>query len=267
MAGLSAAGLVQAADVRIATEGAYPPWNSVDTAGNLIGFEIELANNLCERMGVECEIVAQDWDGIIPALTAGKYDVIMAGMSITEEREEVISFTQAYANTPVSFGTMESTDLAGLALDIETINFAEVDEAEQAAIDAISAALAGKTVGVQTATTHENLVTSVFANADVRSYDTQDNMALDLASGRVDAIVSELSFIEDYQARAGEGAGMVAFGPPLYGGVLGRGVGAGLRHEDTELRAQLSEAIAAAIADGTVKTLSEQWFGYDVTPK
>ena len=83
--------------VRIATEGAYPPWNATDSSGQLVGFEIDLANDLCRRMGTECEIVAQDWEGIIPALQAGKYDVIMAGMSITDERKKVIQFSDSYA--------------------------------------------------------------------------------------------------------------------------------------------------------------------------
>ena len=104
-----AAGAATAKDwtsVRIATEGAYPPWNSTDSSGKLIGFEIDLANDLCRRMQVECEIVAQDWEGIIPALTAGKYDAIMAGMSITDERKKVISFTDGYAAEPAYFAAL-----------------------------------------------------------------------------------------------------------------------------------------------------------------
>ncbi len=83
--------------VKIATEGAYAPWNFQSPSGKLDGFEIDLANDLCTRMKVKCEIVAQDWDGIIPALTAQKYDAIMAGMNITDKRLEVIDFSRAYA--------------------------------------------------------------------------------------------------------------------------------------------------------------------------
>src|SRR5919199_1437746 len=86
--------------VKIATEGAYAPWNFTGAGGKLEGFEIDLANDLCDRMKVKCEIVAQDWDGIIPALNAKKYDAIMAGMASTDERKEVLEFSRAYANDP-----------------------------------------------------------------------------------------------------------------------------------------------------------------------
>src|SRR3712207_342833 len=98
--------------VKIATEGAYAPWNFTGAGGKLEGFEIDLANDLCGRMKVKCEIVAQDWDGIIPALNAKKYDAIMAGMNITEKRLEVINFSQAYAATPHGFGVMKDSPLA-----------------------------------------------------------------------------------------------------------------------------------------------------------
>src|SRR5690242_5440940 len=98
--------------VRIATEGAYAPWNFTGAGGKLEGFEIDLANDLCARMKVKCEIVAQDWDGIIPALQAKKYDAIMAGMSITDERKKVINFSNAYANSPNGFLVAKDSPLA-----------------------------------------------------------------------------------------------------------------------------------------------------------
>src|ERR671921_493793 len=97
--------------VRIATEGAYVPWNFTGPGGKLEGFEIDLANDLCGRMKVKCEIVAQDWDGIIPALQAKKYDAIMAGMSITDKRLEVIDFSRAYANDPNGLAVPKTSDL------------------------------------------------------------------------------------------------------------------------------------------------------------
>jgi octopine/nopaline transport system substrate-binding protein len=102
--------------VRIATEGAYPPWNATDSSGELVGFEVDLAKELCQRMDAECEIVAQAWEGIIPALQAGKYDAIMAGMSITEERQQVIDFTQSYWTTPAYFAVLKDSDLAAADL-------------------------------------------------------------------------------------------------------------------------------------------------------
>ena len=104
--------------IKIGTEGAYTPWNGTNAAGELEGAEIDLAADLCARMNAECELVAQDWDGIIPALQNGKYDVIIAGMSITEERMQVINFSQGYANEPASFSVLKSSPLATLGLSL-----------------------------------------------------------------------------------------------------------------------------------------------------
>ena len=100
-----------AGSIKIGTEGAYPPWNSKDASGNLIGFEVELANALCEIMKHNCTIVEQDWDGMIPALTSKKFDAIMAGMSITEERMKTINFSQGYADEVASFAVMKGSTL------------------------------------------------------------------------------------------------------------------------------------------------------------
>jgi octopine/nopaline transport system substrate-binding protein len=250
--------------VRIATEGAYPPWNSTDSSGQLIGFEIDLANDLCQRMQVECEIVAQDWEGIIPALTAGKYDVIMAGMSITEERMEVISFTESYAGTPAYFAVLRDSNLAAYEHPLEMANLEEVDSDEQAAIDALKEALDGKTVGVQVATTHANFLDQYLGDAvEIRSYDTQENLDLDLQAGRVDAALASVSYWQPL-LETEKGADFVLIGPGLDGGPFGGGVGAGIRKEDTDLVEMLNQAIAEAKADGTINRLAQQWFGFDV---
>ena len=109
-AGLAVGGATaQTKTVKIATEGAYAPWNFTGAGGKLEGFEIDLANDLCKRMNVKCEIIAQDWDGIIPALNAKKYDAIMAGMSITDERKKVIDFAGPYVNAPNGYLVAEGT--------------------------------------------------------------------------------------------------------------------------------------------------------------
>ena len=100
--------------IRIGTEGAYPPWNSKDASGKLIGFEVELAWALCRYIGQQCEIVEQDWDGMIPALQMRKFDAIMAGMSITDERKKVITFSQGYADEVASLAVMKGSDLEGM---------------------------------------------------------------------------------------------------------------------------------------------------------
>jgi octopine/nopaline transport system substrate-binding protein len=251
--------------VRIATEGAYPPWNSTDSSGQLIGFELDLAEDLCQRMQVECEIVAQDWEGIIPALTAGKYDAIMAGMSITDERKKVISFSDSYANEPAYFAVTKESDLASYQTDTDLIDLDEVDSAERAAIDALKEALDGKSVGVQVATTHANFLDKYMSDAvDVRTYDTQENLDLDLQAGRVDAALASASYWFPIMETE-KGADFTLIGPGLNGGPFGEGVGVGIRQEDTDLVEMFNKAIAAAKEDGTINSLAQKWFGFDVT--
>jgi octopine/nopaline transport system substrate-binding protein len=262
-----AAGSAAAKDwtsVRIATEGAYPPWNSTDSSGQLIGFEIDLANDLCKRMQVECEIVAQDWEGIIPALTAGKYDVIMAGMSITDERKQVINFTDSYANEPAYFAVLKDSDLADYKSNLDHADLDEVDSDEQAAIDDLKNLLDGKSVGVQVATIHANFLEEYLGDAvDIRTYDTQENLDLDLQAGRVDAALASASYWYPLMETE-KGKDFTLIGPGLNGGPFGAGVGAGIRKDDTDLVEMFNKAIAEAKADGTITRLAEQWFGFDV---
>jgi octopine/nopaline transport system substrate-binding protein len=250
--------------VRIATEGAYPPWNSTNSSGQLIGFEVDLANDLCQRMQVECEIVAQNWDGIIPALTAGKYDAIMAGMSITEERKQVISFTDSYASEPAYFAVLKDSDLASYKSKLDQADLDEVSEEEQAAIDSLKEALDGKTVGVQVATIHANFLDEYMSDAvEVRSYDTQENLDLDLEAGRVDAALASASYWYPLM-QTEKGADFTLIGPGLDGGPFGKGVGVGIRQEDTDLVEMFNKAIAEAKADGTINRLAQEWFGFDM---
>src|SRR5215213_6583244 len=144
--------------VKIATEGAYAPWNFTGAGGKLEGYEIDLANELCGRMKVKCEIVAQDWDGIIPALQAKKYDAIMAGMNITDKRLEVINFSIPYAATPHGWGVMKDSPLAKLAGTGTTVSFEKDPEGAKKAIEAWKSLLKGKTVGVQGSTVNAQFV-------------------------------------------------------------------------------------------------------------
>jgi octopine/nopaline transport system substrate-binding protein len=252
-------------NVRIATEGAYPPWNSTDSSGNLIGFEVDLAKDLCRRMGVECEMVAQNWDGIIPALQAGKYDAIMAGMSITEERQEVIDFSDSYWDTPAKLAVLEDSDLAGAGLPTEMFDLSTVDPEDEQAIEALKTALDGKSIGVQVATTHQNFLDEYLADSvDVRKYDTQENLDLDLQAGRVDAALADMSYwVPLLETEKGQDFTLV--GPGLTKGPFGKGVGVGLRKEDDDLEAMFNKAIAEAQADGTISKLGQKWFGFDIT--
>ena len=135
--------------IRIGTEGAYPPWNSKDASGKLIGFEVELAWTLCRYIGQQCEIVEQDWDGMIPALIMRKFDAIMAGMSITDERKKAINFSQGYADEVASLAVMKGSNLEGMQTS-EGINLTKKSGAAKKDLKTITQALAGKTVCVQT---------------------------------------------------------------------------------------------------------------------
>jgi octopine/nopaline transport system substrate-binding protein len=253
--------------VKIATEGAYAPWNFTGAGGKLEGFEIDLANDLCSRMKVKCEIVAQDWDGIIPALQAKKYDAFMAGMSITDERKKVIDFSVPYANSPNGYLVPKNSPLAKMPGTGQAFNLTLQPAEAEKAIEATKPVLKGKTIGVQTSTTHAAFADKYLKGiAEIREYKTTEAHDLDLAAGRVDAVLADATALngtlekpefKDYQL----------VGPSLTGGMLGPGVGAGLRKEDAELKKMFDDAIKAAIADGTTKKLSDKWFKIDTTPR
>ena len=145
--------------IRIGTEGAYPPWNNLNTAGELEGAEIDFGNEACSRMPVECEWVTQDWDGIIPALLNGKYDIIVAGMSITEERKEKVNFTNGYMTDGARFAVLKGSGLADLKIaGMDKVNLNNAGGKEQAAIGQLIAAMNGSTVCVQSSTIHQNFL-------------------------------------------------------------------------------------------------------------
>ncbi len=257
----------QTKTVKIATEGAYAPWNFTGAGGKLEGFEIDLANDLCKRMNVKCEIVAQDWDGIIPGLNAKKYDAIMAGMSITDERKKAIDFAGPYVNGPNGYMVAKSSPLAKMAGTGEAFNLGTQQAAAEKAIDASKAILKGKTVGVQGSTIHSNFADKYLkGTAEIREYKTTEQHDLDLAAGRIDAVLADSTAIMGTLDKP-EFKDYVMVGPSITGGLLGLGVGVGLRKGDTELKKNFDEAIRAAIQDGTVKTLSLKWFKVDITPK
>lgn len=251
--------------IKIATEGAYAPWNFTTADGKLDGLEVELANDLCARMKVTCEIVSQDWDGLIPSLTVGKFDVIMASMFITPKRLETIDFTQPYAVDPSGFAVAKDSELGKLGVSAEKFKL-EDEAAAIAAIDKLKPLLQGKIVGVQAATTNLDFVKKYFGDTvEIREYKTTEQHDLDLAAGRIDALFAQQTALAATLAKP-EFADYTIAGPGFVGGVFGLGTGAGLRKEDTKLKDMLNAAIDSAIADGTIKRISEKWVGTDVTP-
>ncbi|MCB5173953.1 lysine/arginine/ornithine ABC transporter substrate-binding protein [Microvirga lenta] len=253
--------------VRIATEGAYAPWNFTGPGGKLEGFDIDLANELCSRMKVKCEIVAQDWDGIIPALQAKKYDAIMAGMSITDERKKVIAFAGPYAVSPNGYLVAKSSPLAQMPGTGEAYDLVKQKDEAERAIEATKPLLEGKTIGVQVSTTHPDFAEKYLkGTAEIREYKTTEQHDLDLLAGRIDAVLADATAIIGTLDKP-EFKDYALVGPAISGGVQGDGVGVGLRQEDTELKKSFDEAIQAAIKDGTVRKLSEKWFKINIAPK
>ena len=260
---------VYAEKVKIGTEGAYPPWNDTDASGALVGFEIDLANELCAILKYECQIVPQDWDGMIPALLMRKFDVIMAGMSITAERQKTITFTQGYATEPATLAVMKGSSLEGMDTpDSINLNLKGNDKT----LKTITSALAGKTVCVQTATIHQKFLDSGdVGSVNVRAYKTQDEVNLDLTSGRCDvALAAKASFVEYAEA---SGKAVVTVGPNFSGGAFGDGVGVGVRQggddaigkRDAKLLKDFNKAINTARKKGIISKLAIKWFKDDVS--
>jgi len=256
-------GNVYADKIKIGTEGAYPPWNSKDASGALIGFEVELAEVLCKNMGHECTIIEQDWDGMIPALQGKKFDAIMAGMSITEERKKVISFSQGYADEVASLAVMKGSSLEGMKTPAG-ISLSKRNSDAKKALKTIKGALAGKTVCTQVGTIHQNLLQSGDVGVvKVRVYKTQDEVNLDLTSGRCDVALAAAVAFTDYAEKSGKP--VVLVGPTLSGGVLGNGVGVGIRQADTKLMKAFNKAIDKARKDGDISRIATKWFGFDAS--
>ena len=263
LASLFIIGNVSAEKIKIGTEGAYPPWNSKDASGNLIGFEVELAWTLCRYIGQQCEIVEQDWDGMIPALIMRKFDAIMAGMSITDERKKAINFSQGYADEVASLAVMKGSNLEGMQTS-EGINLTKKSGAVKKDLKTITQALAGKTVCVQTATIHQNFLESGdVGKVNVRTYKTQDEVNLDLASGRCDVALAAAVAFTDYAEKSKKP--VVLVWPTFSGGAFGNGVGVGIRKDDTELLKAFNSAINKARKNGDISRIATKWFGFDAS--
>ena len=234
---------VQAQDVlRIGVEGAYPPFSWKEADGTLKGFDIDIATVLCARMNRECVLVEQDWDGIIPALLARKYDAIIASMSITEERKKRVDFTNKYYNTPAKFVA-----------------------AEESGIEATPEGLEGKTVGVQRGTIHQCYMEKIFPGTELQLYATQEEVFLDLASGRIDAQISDsIQALEGFLLKD-EGEGYEFLGGDQFDlGCHGEGAGIAVRKGDTELVEAFNKAIQEIRADGAYAAINARYFDFDI---
>lgn len=229
---LAMAAGAQAQTVKLGSEGAYPPYNYVDEAGNLGGFDIDVGNEICKRAGLTCEWVVNEWDTIIPNMIAGNYDAILAGMSITDERKKTITFTQDY------FPPDPSTFIAPVGKNLN--------------LDAPS----GLKIGAQGATIQAMwLEQNAKANNTILSYETADQALADLNAGNLDAILADKSYLEE--AAAGSNGTLELAGPEL---AIGGGVGIGMRQNDADLLKQFDDALTAMKKDGTLDAMITLYF-------
>jgi polar amino acid transport system substrate-binding protein len=223
---LAAGGAFAQDTVRMGTEGAYPPYNFVNDQGEVDGFERELGDALCAKVGVTCEWVTNEWDSIIPNLTSGNYDTIMAGMSITPEREEIVDFTQNYY-PPTASAFMALTDDADLA---------------------------GGVIAAQTNTIQAGHIAST--GATLLEFATPDETIAAVRNGEADAVFADFDYLKPI---ADEDADLRLVGEPV---PLGGGVGMAVRSGDA-LRDRFDAAIGEMKADGSLNELLKKWFGED----
>jgi lysine-arginine-ornithine-binding protein len=228
--------------IEIATEGAYPPFNYVDPDGNLKGFDVELSKALCETMGAECEIVVQDWDGMIPGLLAGKFDAIIACMGATEERKKAVSFTRPYCRLLGRFVASKDADFKISKEGLE-----------------------GKRIGVQRGTTYSKFIKGVYGDVvEVKTYGSIDEHNLDLMAGRLDAVVGNEIFMSRW-LDSPEGKDFKFVSTPLRHKLLGTGeANIAVRKEDKELKAKFDEALQQLIKSGKHEEIASKYFSVHI---
>ena len=240
---MSGAALAEQVKVGIAAE-AYPPFAAPDASGNWSGWEIDIIHAICKVEAMDCVITPVAWDGIIPSLTSGQIDTIMASMSITEERMKTIDFSNKYYATPA------------VVVGAKGVEMAPTPEG-----------MAGKIIGVQSSTIHEAYVQKYFAPtaAEVKIYQTQDEANQDLAAGRIDAVEADSialgTFLETEAGKACcEMKGAVLNDPAIFG----LGAGAGVRKGDDGLKAKINDGIAKIRADGSYDAITAKYFATSI---
>ncbi len=228
---------VAAEKLKIGTEGAYPPFNLIDASGQVGGFDVEIAQALCAKMGTECDVVTSDWDGIIPALNAKKFDFLAASMSITEERKQAVDFTNPYYTNKLQFIAPKSSDL-------------KTDKAS----------LKGKVIGAQRATIAGTWLEDNLADAvEIKLYDTQENAYLDLSSGRLDGVLAD-KFVNWEWLKSNAGKDFEFKGKPVFDNDK---IALAVRKGDP-LREKLNAALKSIVEDGTYQKINDKYFPFSI---
>lgn len=229
--------------VRMGTEGAYPPFNYTDSSGKLKGFDIDIGNAICAAAKFECTWVAQDWDGIIPGLMAKKFDTIIASMSITDERKQKVDFSDKYYSGLANFFTRKGAEYK-----------------------ITKAGLEGKTVGVQRGTIHENYLRDNYEGiANIKSYATQDEVYLELSSGRIDLALGDTVAVDEGFLKTDAGKNFEVIGPDLTDRKwFGDGAGIAVRKGEDKLLKAINAALREIRANGTYKKINDKYFDFNI---
>ncbi|MCA1409219.1 transporter substrate-binding domain-containing protein [Ensifer sp. IC3342] len=250
--------------VRVGIEGAFPPWNALDSQGQLTGFDVDLIKDLCTRAKVECELMMGEWTSLIPSLNAGKFDLIMT-LGINEKRKQVVDFTVPYASGVATFLIAKDGPVTELPMTGERLNLNDKAKADPV-MKTIGEALDGKTVGVVQSTSQEQLINAYFGDTvTVRAYKSSGERDLDLKAGRIDAGFDSGVYGTSMLAKPGN-EDLATTGPLVKGAMLATEVAMGMRKGEAELKAKFDDAIKAAAADGVIRALSEKWSKLDLTP-
>lgn len=241
----------RAESLLIGTSADYPPWESVDTAGNVVGLDVDLGMEICKRIDATCTFTNQGYDGLLPGLTVGKFNMVMSAISMTAARMEKVDFSSPYAKSSSRFVVAE-----GSLLNSDTSKEVTMES------------LKDKVIGTQVGSAQTSAVQANLPDATVREYDRADQMFDEVRAGRVDAIMLIETAAEDIM-KSDAGKGTQFAGPSLTGKEvpqLGMGFGIALKKGNAELKDRLDRAIASMSADGTIKALTEKYLGKDVTP-
>lgn len=223
--------------LKMGIEAAYPPFNNKDASGNVVGFDKEIGDALCAKMKVECTVVTSDWDGIIPALNAKKFDFLISSMSITDERKQAVDFTDPYYSNKLQFIAPKNVDF-------------KTDKAS----------LKGKVIGTQRATLAGTYLEDNYPDVDIKLYDTQENAYLDLVSGRIDGILAD-KYVQYEWLKSKDGSNFEFKGEPVMDSDK---IGIAVRKGDTKLRDDLNKALAEIKADGTYKKINDKYFPFSI---
>jgi lysine-arginine-ornithine-binding protein len=238
-----AAASADTATLRIGTEAAYPPFEYRDSTGAVKGMDIEIGDALCARMAVKCTWTPQNFDGLIPALKAGKIDMIISSMTATAERAKAVDFSVPYYQSASQFVALKGSGFSS--------------EPEK---------LRGKTVGVESGTVHQAYLEQRLPDTIEKSYDTLENANLDLESGRVDAVLADKAAMYDWLAKEGAAKGFDYVGEPVVDPLIPGNIAIAVAKGHTDLKAKLDTAIKSILDDGSYDAITKRYFPFSIRP-